>query len=71
MLNTSTSAGSSAPVGLPTRPISGSTSSSSTSVAAVVSPSSFGIPPLVDPHNGMDQLVPESFHGALGVSEKY
>ena len=73
MINTSPSVGSSASIGLPTRPIPSYTASALTVTAAGVSPSvvtSFGIPPLVDPHNGMDQMVPD-FHGGLGVSEKY
>ena len=73
--NSSSSVGSPTSLGLPTRPISGSTPSTLTAVAAVASSSmasSFGIPPLVDHHNNMDQMVPESFHvGLQGMSEKH
>lgn len=73
--NNSSSVGSSTTLGLPTIPISGSTPSTLTAVSAVASSSiasSFGIPPLVDHHNNMDQMVPESFHvGLQGVSEKH
>ena len=73
--HSSSTVGSSTSLGLPTRPMSGSAPSTLTAVAAVASSSmasSFGIPPLVDHHNSMDQMVPESFHvGLQGVSEKY
>ena len=73
--NSSQTVGSSTNLGLPTRPLQGSTPSTLSAVAAVASSSmasSFGIPPLVDHHNNMDQMVPESFHvGLQGVSEKY
>ena len=73
--NSSQTVGSSTNLGLPTRPLQGSTPSTLSAVAAVASSSmasSFGIPPLVDHHNSMDQMVPESFHvGLQGVSEKY
>ena len=73
--NTSPPVGISTSLGLPARAMPGSTSSALSAVAAAAAPnvgSGFVIPPLLDAHNGMDQMVPESFHGGLGgVSDKY
>ena len=66
--------GSSPSMGLPTNSMTSNAPSSLVAMATVAAPSvvasGMGIHTMMDPHNGMDQIVPESFHGGIGVSDK-